>query len=183
MAPRLRPPRQRCRRVQRPLQVLLTLLGNQFDETPVKQIAGSSGHSSAEDARAAALPWSMSHALEQDGRVFREGMHGWRVWWRSRESPAAFPARRKLALKLAQRIGLALLPPRAAAWRYERRAPNLQETLAGTRDDGKSPSVTLSSIRVTWRSAVLLATSKPARGDAADHPISRKCHTSPGMGS
>ncbi|CAL8461606.1 g1137 [Coccomyxa elongata] len=41
---------------------------------------------------------------------------------------------RKLALKLAQRVALAMLPPREAKWRYERRCTDIGDTLAGTSD-------------------------------------------------
>lgn len=47
---------------------------------------------------------------------------------------------RKLALKLAQRVGLALLPPRAAAWRYVKRCSDIRDTLAGTSDAGERKS-------------------------------------------
>ena len=45
---------------------------------------------------------------------------------------------RKLALKLVQRIGLTLLLPRAAAWRYQRQCLDIQSTLAGTASTGES---------------------------------------------
>lgn len=48
-----------------------------------------------------------------------------------------FMSCRKLALKLAQRVGLALLPPRAAAWRYVKRCSDIGDTLAGTSDAGE----------------------------------------------
>ena len=44
---------------------------------------------------------------------------------------------RKLALKLAQRVALAMLPPREAKWRYEKRCTDIGDTLAGTSDAGK----------------------------------------------
>lgn len=43
---------------------------------------------------------------------------------------------RKLALKLAQRIALTLLPPRIAAWRYERRCLDIENTLQDTSSAG-----------------------------------------------
>ncbi|EIE22040.1 ARM repeat-containing protein, partial [Coccomyxa subellipsoidea C-169] len=41
---------------------------------------------------------------------------------------------RKLALKLAQRVALALLPPRVLQWRYMKRCADITDTLAGTSD-------------------------------------------------
>jgi hypothetical protein len=44
---------------------------------------------------------------------------------------ARSPLLRKLAAKLAQRVGLLLLPPRAASWRYTRGASSLLQNLQG----------------------------------------------------
>ena len=46
--------------------------------------------------------------------------------------------RRKLAIKLVQRIGLTLLLPRTAAWRYQRQCLDIQHTLACTSQSGES---------------------------------------------
>ena len=54
--------------------------------------------------------------------------------------------RRKLAIKLVQRIGLTLLLPRTAAWRYQRQCLDIQHTLACTsHSGGSSPAVRLAS--------------------------------------
>ena len=53
---------------------------------------------------------------------------------------------RKLAIKLVQRIGLTLLLPRTAAWRYQRQCLDIQHTLACTSHSGESsPAVGLAS--------------------------------------
>lgn len=70
-----------------------------------------------------------------------------RAWGDARDlaaSPAASGSAlvRQLACKLAQRIGLLFLKPKVVAWRYERGARSLVDTLAAKKVDGPSETPT-----------------------------------------
>ena len=61
---------------------------------------------------------------------------------------------RKLALKLAQRIGLACLPPRLPAWRYQRRCLDIATTLGSASASGTLRSLSLTALQLCMLTGV-----------------------------